>query len=84
MPVLAEEAIGGAAGVKHSQVVVADLSVAFANPIGDAVGGQRIAVPVEQATGRGSGEVNEPSIFSQPQSAEAAFAVAETALIAAQ
>ena len=53
--VLAEQAVYGAGGVEDGQVVLAALCMSGADGIGDAVGGQRIAVPVEEAPVGGAG-----------------------------
>lgn len=49
MPVLAEEAIRGTAGIKDSQVMITWMLSTFAYPISHAIRGQRIAIPVQQS-----------------------------------
>lgn len=47
MPILAEKAVGSTTGVKDCQVVITWMVAPFANPIGDAVSGQRIPIPMQ-------------------------------------
>jgi len=49
VPVLTEKAIVSAASVKNCQIVVTIFSMPRANPIGYAVGGEGIAIPVKHA-----------------------------------
>jgi hypothetical protein len=47
MPVLAKQAIRGAAGIIDGQVMEIRMMVTFTYPVGDAVGWQRITVPMQ-------------------------------------
>jgi len=47
VPVLTVETIYGATGVKYGQIVMTGLMVSGTNPIGNAIGGQWISVPME-------------------------------------
>jgi len=84
MPVLTEETICRAAFVKDRQVVAARMLVSFADPIGNAVRWQRVPVPVQQATGRCSSEVNQSAVARHTQSAKAALLFANDTLITTQ
>ena len=47
MVVLAEEAVDGAGSVEDGQIMLASLCVTGADWLGDAVGGQGMALPME-------------------------------------
>lgn len=84
VPVLAEEAVGRAAGIEDGQVVAAHMTAALAHPVGDAVGGQRIAIPVQQASGRRAREVDQTALTNGAQPAETALSLPDGACIGAQ
>jgi hypothetical protein len=84
VPVLAEQAIRGAAGVKDRQIVVTWMLAAFTYPVGDAVGRQRITVPLQQAALRSASQMDYFTLVNRPQTTETAFFFADGALVAAQ
>ena len=84
MPVLAEEAICRATGVKDRQVVATRVLAALTDPIGDAVRRQGITVPMQKAASGCSGKVSQFAVAHHTQSAKAAFLFANNTLIAAQ
>ncbi len=84
MPVLTEKAVGCATGVKDGKVMLPSVLIAFTHPIGNAVCRQGVAIPMQQATLGGAGQMNQLPLAHCPQAAEAAFAFADRALIAAK
>jgi hypothetical protein len=84
MPVLTEETVCGTACVEYGQVVATSMFATFANPVGHAVGRQRIAIPVEKTACGCPGEMNKLAIARCPESTEAALVFANHALVAAQ
>jgi hypothetical protein len=46
MPVLAEEAVGRATGIKDSQIVISGVLATLANPVCNAIGRERVTIPV--------------------------------------
>jgi hypothetical protein len=83
MPVLAEEAIGRATHVEHREIVLTGMLTPLTDPIGDTVRGQRIAIPMQQALLGRPSKMRQSAVARRPQSAIAAFTLADDALIAA-
>jgi hypothetical protein len=84
MPVLAEEAIQGAAGIEDSQVVVVILLVSRTNPICHAVGRERVPIPVQKASLWRSSHVNEATIPDRPHATKAPSTFGDAALTEAE
>ena len=84
MPVLAKQAVRGAAGIKHSQVVVPWMITSFANPISYTIGRQGIAIPIQHAVGGSTSEVDQVAILNSTQAAKSKFALVNLAIVAAQ
>jgi len=84
MPVLAEEAIGCATGIKDGQVVVSWVFTAFAHPIGDAVCWQRVAIPMQETACGSPSEVHELALPHRTQATVSALPFTNDALVTAQ
>ena len=84
MPVLAEEAIRGAAGIKHGQVVGTGMAPSFTNPVSYAIGRKGIAIPVQHTLRRCASKVNQAMILYSAQTAKSEFTFSDLAFVAAQ
>jgi hypothetical protein len=83
MPILAEETVQRATLIKNSEIMFAGLLASRAYPIGHTVGGQWIAIPVQDASLRRAGNVIQPVMTNSSQAAEPPFPLANLALIGA-
>lgn len=84
VPVLAEKAVRGAAGIEYRQIVISLVLVSLAYPSGHAVGRQRITIPVQQAALRRAGQMDQFPILNGPQATIAALAFTDRAFITAE
>lgn len=84
MPVLAEQAVQRTTCVEHGEVVRPVPVTSRAHPISDTVRRQRVAIPVQDAPLRGSGQMNEPVIANRAQPTVAALLVTDLAFSRAQ
>ncbi|HSG15299.1 MAG TPA: hypothetical protein VLE70_03115 [Anaerolineae bacterium] len=84
VPILAKEAVQGAALVEDGQVVFAGLRAPWADPVGNTIGGQRIAIPVQDTSSGGPGNVAQTTITDGPQAAEAALLLPDHAFVGAK
>ncbi len=80
MPVLAKEAIEGTTGVEDGQVMAAALPPTDADPVCHAVGGQGIAIPLQEATARRASQVHEPFVTNRAQATIAVLSLPDLAL----
>ena len=75
VPVLAVKAIESARTVKDRQVIAALLVAAFAHPVGNAVGRQRIKVPVQNTFSGCACQVYQPAVPRLAQVAKTALSL---------
>jgi hypothetical protein len=83
VPILAKQTVKGTRAVKDGQVVIAAPLMTGADPIGDAVGGQRVAVPVKQPPPGRAGQMSQPALTNGSQAAKAPLPLADLTAMSA-
>jgi hypothetical protein len=84
VPILAEEAVEGAAGIEDGKVVITQLLAAAAHPIRHAVGWQGITTPLQYAAPRDTSQVSQTTVAYRAQPTVSVLTLGHAALPATQ